>query len=216
MPRQSQSKAATHPQIDTIDEAIDALRAGELVVYPTETLYGIAADPFSKSALSRLFEVKGREAAKTVALIAADAVSALSLSREVSPVARRLADSFWPGPLTLVLPARTDIAPELVGPGGGVGVRVSPHPIAHALASGLGRPITATSANRAGKPPARTLAEARKALGDKVKVFLEGGTLGASAPSTVVEVKDSEWRIIREGAVSSAQIAIALAGEALE
>jgi L-threonylcarbamoyladenylate synthase len=205
-----------HPRIDTVVEAIDALRAGELVVYPTETFYGIAADPFSKSALKRLFEVKGREAAKTVALIAADAVSALSLSREVSPVARRLADSFWPGPLTLVLPARADIAPELVGPGGGVGVRVSPHPIAHALASGLGRPITATSANLAGKPPAKTLAEAREALDGKVKVFLEGGTLGASAPSTVVEVKDSEWRIIREGAVTGAQIAIALAGEALE
>lgn len=215
MPRQPPSKA-THYRVDTIDEGIEALRAGELVVYPTETFYGIAADPFSNQALQLLFDVKGRDAAKTVAMIAADANAAFSLSREVSAVARRLADSFWPGPLTLVLPARPDLAPELVGPGGGVGVRVSPHPVAQALAAGLGKPITATSANRAGQPPARTLAEAHAGLGNKIKVFLEGGTLGAAAPSTVVEVMGDDWRIIREGAVSRGQIAIALAGEALE
>ncbi|HTR63781.1 MAG TPA: L-threonylcarbamoyladenylate synthase [Candidatus Binataceae bacterium] len=206
----------THPEIFSIDDGIEALRSGELVVYPTETFYGIAADPFSKTALKRLFEIKGRAAEKTVALIAADTRSAFSIAREVPPLARRLADNFWPGPLTLVVPARVDMPPELVGPGGGVGVRVSPHPEAHALAAGFGCPITATSANLAGQPPAKTLAEARQALGKKVKVYLEGGTLGASAPSTVVEVVNGEWRIIREGAVSRRQIAAALAEEALE
>jgi L-threonylcarbamoyladenylate synthase len=212
----TRAEAQAHPRIYTLDEAITALRAGELVVYPTETFYGIGADPFSKSALARLFEIKGRDALKTVAMIAADVHSAFSLTRELSPLAQQLADSFWPGPLTLVLPARLDLAPELLGPSGGVGVRVSPHPVAQALAAGLGRPITATSANLSGQPPAKTLAEARTALGDKVKVYLEGGTLTAAAPSTVVEVIGSEWRIIREGAVSSRQIAVALAGEALE
>jgi L-threonylcarbamoyladenylate synthase len=208
--------SASHPKISTIEEAIDALRAGDLVVYPTETFYGVAADPSSKSALKRLFAVKGREAAKTVAMIAADTRSAFSLAREVSPIARRLAECFWPGPLTLVLPAGVQIASELVGSSGGVGVRVSSHPTARALAAGLERPITATSANRAGASPAKTLADARTALGRKVKVYLEGGILRTGAPSTVLEVAGDRWRIIREGAVSGHQIAAALAGEALE
>ena len=217
MPGSSSAKVcSSHPTIGTIQDAIDVLRAGELVVYPTETFYGVAADPSSKSALQRLFAIKGRDAAKTVAMIAADTRSAFSLAREVSPIARRLAECFWPGPLTLVLPAAAQIAPELVGVSGGVGVRVSSHPTARALAAGLERPITATSANRARESPAKTLADARKALGSKVKVYLEGGALGTSAPSTVLEVAGDRWRIIREGAVSGRQIAAALAGEALE
>jgi len=217
LPGSSSAKASSsHPEISTIEDALDALRAGELVVYPTETFYGLAADPSSKSALQRLFAIKGRDAAKTVAMIAADTRSAFSLAREVSPIARRLAECFWPGPLTLVLPADAQVASELVGSGGGVGVRVSSHPTARALAAGLERPITATSANRSGEPPAKTLAEARKALGSKVKVYLEGGTLRTTAPSTVLEVAGNQWRIIREAAVSGRQIAAALAGEALE
>jgi L-threonylcarbamoyladenylate synthase len=213
----SSAKASpSHPEIGRIEDAIDALRAGELVVYPTETFYGVAADPSSMSALKRLFAVKGRDAAKTVAMIAADTRSAFSLAREVPPIARRLAECFWPGPLTLVLPAGAQIAADLVGSSGGVGVRVSSHPTARALAAGLERPITATSANRAGEAPAKTLADARKALGRKVKVYLEGGTLETSAPSTVLEVTGDRWRILREGAVSGRQIAAALAGEALE
>ena len=211
--RATKSIGAAH---SSLDDAIDALRAAELVVYPTETFYGLGADPFSPAALERLFVAKGRDAEKTVALIAADADSALALSREVSPIARRLADMFWPGALTLVLPARADLPDAIVGIGGGVGVRVSPHPVALALAAGLGHPLTATSANRAGDPAARTLAEARAALGDKVKVFLEGGTLNAAAPSTVVAVENGSWRLIRLGAISELQLAAALSGEVLE
>jgi L-threonylcarbamoyladenylate synthase len=212
----SAKSSSAHSEISTIEDAIDALRAGELVVYPTETFYGVAADPLSHSALKRLFAIKGRDAAKTVAMIAADTRSAFSLAREVPPIARRLAECFWPGPLTLVLPAGAQIAPELIGVSGGVGVRVSSHPTARALAAGLQRPITATSANRAGEPPAKTLADARRALRRKIKVYLEGGTLGTSAPSTVLQVAGDRWQIIREGAVSGRQIAAALAGEALE
>ncbi|MGB6553479.1 MAG: L-threonylcarbamoyladenylate synthase [Candidatus Binataceae bacterium] len=204
------------PDRSSLDEAIAALRTAELIVYPTETFYGLGADPFSSAALELLFAAKGRDAEKTVALIAADPDSALALPREVSPIARRLADMVWPGALSLVLPARADLPDAIVGIGGGVGVRVSPHPVARALAAGLGHPVTATSANRAGEPPARTLAEARIALGDKVKVFLEGGTLTAAAPSTVVAVEDDTWRLIRAGAISELQLAAALSGEVLE
>jgi L-threonylcarbamoyladenylate synthase len=191
------------------------LQADELVVYPTETFYAIGADAFSSKALQRLFQVKGREPGRPVGLIAADTAMAFSVAREIPIDARRLADAFWPGPLTLVLPARDGIAPELAG-ADGVGVRVSPNPIARALSAGIGRPITATSANLSGGAPANTLEQARAGLGEKVKVYLEGGKLTASAPSTVVAVKQSGWKMVRLGAISESQIAIALAGDALK
>jgi L-threonylcarbamoyladenylate synthase len=192
-----------------LEDGIAALKAGELVVYPTETFYAIGAAAFSPIALERLFRVKGREPGRPVGLIAADTAMAFSSAREVPIDARRLADAFWPGPLTIVLPAREEIAPELAGPDG-VGVRVSPNPVARALSTAIGRPITATSANLSGQAPARTLAEARAALGEKVKVYLEGGRLTASAPSTVVAVGNSGWKIVRMGAISESRIAAAL------
>jgi L-threonylcarbamoyladenylate synthase len=198
-----------------LEDGIAALRASELVVYPTETFYAIGADAFSSTALRRLFQVKGREPGRLVGLIAADTAMAFSVAREVSIDARRLADAFWPGPLTLVLPARDNIAPELAG-ADGVGVRVSPNPVARALSAGIGQPITATSANLSGEAPASTLEQARSGLGEKVKVYLEGGRLTASAPSTVVAVNESGWKMVRLGAISESQIAIALAGDALK
>jgi L-threonylcarbamoyladenylate synthase len=218
LPRKSTAKSAaaeSTAEIFRIDDGIAALRSGELVVYPTETFYGIGADPFSRSALQRLFAVKAREPERPVGLIAADTAMAFSVASEVPIDARRLADAFWPGPLTLVVPARAEIAPELVGPNG-VGMRVSPHPVAHALAAGLGRPITSTSANLSGQPPATTLAEARQPFGAKVKVYLEGGKMAASAPSTVVAFEGGEWKMLRVGAISADQIAAVLAGEALK
>ncbi|MGA9722362.1 MAG: L-threonylcarbamoyladenylate synthase [Candidatus Binatus sp.] len=197
----------------SLDDGISALKAGELVAYPTETFYAIGADAFSSAALRRLFRAKGREPGRPVGLIAADTAMAFSVAREIPHDARRLANAFWPGPLTIVLPAREDIAIELAGPDG-VGVRVSPNPIARALSAGLGRPITATSANLSGAAPASTLAEARAGLGEKVKVYLEGGKLTASAPSSVVAVGRNGWKMVRVGAISEDRIATALVGDA--
>jgi L-threonylcarbamoyladenylate synthase len=209
--RQSNAPFDAHSR----DRAIEALRSGETVVYPTETFYGMGADALSLAALDRLFALKGREPGKPVALIAADARSAFELARELPEAARRLADAFWPGPLTLVLPARDNLPGPLIGPDCRVGVRVSSHPIARALAAGLGRPITATSANLAGGQPATTLAEARDAFGAKVKVYLEGGELAASAPSTVVACDRNGWRVLRAGAISERAVAAALSVEGL-
>ncbi|HEX4209213.1 MAG TPA: L-threonylcarbamoyladenylate synthase [Candidatus Binataceae bacterium] len=194
----------------SIPEAVAALREGNLVVYPTETFYGLAADPFSPLAMERLFALKDREAGKTVALIAHDHNSAFALAAVVPVIARKLAERFWPGPLTLVLPARSGLHDSLVGPDCGVGVRVSPHPIASALAAGLGHPITATSANLAGHPPAATLAAATAPFGERVSVYLDGGELTATSPSTVVACDHGGWRILRAGAVTVDQIIAAL------
>ncbi len=194
-------------------QALAALVAGEAVVYPTETFYGIGVDALAPAALERLFAIKGREPDKPVALIAANAAMAFALARAVPERARRLAAAFWPGPLTLVLPAREGIPAALIGPDGGVGVRVSSHPIACALAAGLGRPISATSANLAGQPPAVELEAARRALSGKVKVFLDGGRLNGGPPSTVVAVSADRIRTIRPGAIDERELAACLGSE---
>ncbi len=208
--------AAKPSEIAGLDEALAALRADELVVYPTETYYALGADPFSEDAMERLFALKGRDPEKPVALIAADAPMAFALARSTPESAHALADAFWPGPLTLVLAPRDGIPGALIGPTGGVGVRVSPNPVARALSAGLGRPITATSANLSGQPPASTLSAARAALGDRVRVYLEGGTLHASAPSTVVACEDEGFRIIRAGAIVERELVAALSTGALK
>lgn len=205
---------ARHPA--SIDDALAALRAAAAVVYPTETFYALGVDAMSAAALKRLFAIKGREPGKPVALIAADSAMAFGVAREVPPDARVLAEAFWPGPLTLVLPAKHGISPALINADGGVGVRVSSHPVARALAAGLGGPLTATSANRGGARPAVELKEARRAFGTKVKVFLEGGRLAGGAPSTVVAIGPAGTRVLRAGAVSERQIAAALAGGLLK
>lgn len=201
----------TAQQRAAIDDALAALRAGEAVVYPTETFYALGADALSPAALKRLFEIKGREPGKPVALIAADAAMAFGVAREVPAEARVLAEAFWPGPLTLVLPARDGIDEALLNADGGVGIRVSPHPMARAVAAGLGRPLTATSANLSGEPPAAELSQAEHALGAKVSIYVDGGRLAGGAPSTVVVAGPAGIRIVRSGAVSESEIAAVLA-----
>lgn len=209
------SDAGAPAETFTLDDGIAALREGELVVFPTETFYGLGADAYSANALALLFDVKGREKDRPVGLIAADATMAFSIFNEVHPYARRLADAFWPGPLTIVMQARDGFTPELCGPEG-VAVRVSSNPVARALAAGLGNPITATSANISGRPPGAALEQAREAFGDKVKVYLEGGNLMATRPSTVVVLNEDNWQVLRPGAISETEIAAVLAVEALK
>ncbi len=186
--------------------AVQALHGGEVIVYPTETFYGLGVDFSVRGALDRLFAIKAREPGKPIALIAANLEMAFSVAREVPPAARRLAERFWPGPLTLVMPAAPGLPAALVGPDGGVGVRVSPHRVARALAAALGRPVTATSANLAGASPARTIVEARATFENRVAVYLEGGTMSAGAPSTIVAFEGSRLRLLRAGAISEARL----------
>ncbi len=212
MIQQTENPAESRSETSALDHAVEALRRGELIVYPTETLYALGADAASPVALERLFAAKAREAGKPVALIAADAAMAFAIARDIPAAARRLAKVFWPGPLTLVMPAEAGLPAPLLGPGGGVGIRVSSHPIARALARRLGRPITATSANVAGQPPPTTLAQARAAFGRKVKVYLEGGVLSASPPSTVVAFdRRQRLKVLRAGAIPQCRLDAALA-----
>jgi L-threonylcarbamoyladenylate synthase len=182
--------------------AVAILRRGGVVCFPTETFYGLAADALDEAAVARVLDAKGRAETQPIAVIAPDLDAASRLWIDVPPAARALIEAHWPGPLTIVLPARPTVPRALVGPQGGIGVRVSSHPIAHALAVSFGGPITATSANPAGRPPARVVETARAQLGDAVDGYLDGGTTPGGPASTIVEVaSDGSLRIIRQGAI---------------
>jgi L-threonylcarbamoyladenylate synthase len=187
---------------DPIEEAVRVLNHGGIVCFPTETYYGLAVDALDERAVAHLVEVKGRED-RPIATILFDLSAGSVLWRELSPALAALAARHWPGPLTLVAPALPEVPRALVGPGGGVGARVSSHPLARALAR-FG-PITATSANRAGAAPACTIDQARSQFGDLVDFYLDGGETPGGAPSTVVEAgADGRPRVIRAGAVEIA------------
>jgi L-threonylcarbamoyladenylate synthase len=190
---------------------VEALAAGGLVVFPTETVYGLGAEARSPEAVERLVAVRGRDAGKPILVLVADLAMAASVSREPSREVRRLADRFWPGALTLVLPAREGLPAPLTAGTGTIGVRVPAHATARALVAGLGRPVTAPSANPPGAEPPRTLAAARAYFGDAVAVYLDGGVLPGGA-STVASVDDGELRVLRAGPVPESALRAALDG----
>jgi L-threonylcarbamoyladenylate synthase len=188
---------------------VAALAAGELVVFPTETLYGLGADARSAAAVARLVAVRGREEGKPILVLIRDLDMATTVAGDVPPAARRLAARFWPGPLTLVLPARAGLPGPLTAGSGTVGVRVPGHPLARALVEGLGAPVTAPSANPPGAPAPRRLTEAQAYFGGRVAVYLDGGEL-AGGGSTVVALEGGELRLLRRGPVAEQALRAAL------
>jgi L-threonylcarbamoyladenylate synthase len=180
--------------------AVDEIRGGGVVGFPTETFYGLAADPRSPAAVGRLFALKGRDGAKAIALLAADFAQVEAVA-ELPADGRRLAQAFWPGPLTLVLPARGGLAPGVCSDAGLVGIRISSHPVARALAAGCGHAVTATSANRSGEPPAAAAGEVATAMPD-LSVIVDGGPAAGGAPSTLVEVSRGQVTLVRPGAIA--------------
>jgi L-threonylcarbamoyladenylate synthase len=176
---------------------------GALVGFPTETFYGLGADPWDREAVKALFALKGRAADSPVALIAADLEAARRVGAkgafDAGTAAERLARAFWPGPLTIVVPAHPDLPAELTAGTGTIGVRVSSHPIAAKLAAERGA-ITATSANPSGKPPVTTAAEVSAYFPGLPVV--DGGTTPGGPPSTVLDCTADPPRIVRAGAVA--------------
>jgi L-threonylcarbamoyladenylate synthase len=194
---------AVTPRDTEVAAAADILRHGGTVCFPTETYYGIAADARDAAAVARVVAAKGRAEEQPIAVIAPDADTPVSLLRAVPARARELAAAHWPGPHTIVARAVTALPPQLVGPGGGVGVRVSSHPWAAALARAFGGAITATSANVSGAPPTVTAGDARAQLGGAIDLYLDGGVAPGGPASTVVEITpDGALRVLRAGAIS--------------
>jgi len=186
--------------------AIDALRRGDVIVFPTETLYGLGADALNSAAVEKIFQLKGRDSLNPIPVLVAGPEMLRNLVIEIPPLAQKLMDRFWPGPLTLVLPARRDLPKPLLNASGGIAVRISSQPIATQLLKALRRPMTATSANPSGKEPARTLQEAKSYFSGKIKVFLEGGRLTSKSGSTVVEIVGAAIKIIRDGDIAAFEL----------
>lgn len=187
-----------------VDEIVAALRAGEAVVLPTDTVYGVAALPAVAGATARLRTLKERGADAPFAVLVADRAQAAEVA-ELPPRATRLADAHWPGPLTLVLP-RTAAASrwDLGGDPSTIGIRSPDHPLIQAVARAAG-PIATTSANRHGRPTPPTAAEAASALTGEVALTVDGGRLPGTA-STVVDLTGPEPRTLREGPISAADL----------
>ena len=192
---------------ETLGIAIAALRRGDVIVYPTETLYGLGADALNAAAVEKVFQLKDRDSASPISLLVADRPMLELVVDKIPPLAEELINQFWPGPLTMVLPATRNLSKRLTNSAGGVGVRISSQAIATDLVKELGRPLTATSANPSGKMPARTVEQARRYFHSKVSVFLDGGELHSNVGSTVVEISSNTIRIIREGEISKAVLA---------
>ncbi len=195
---------ATSPDPTAIETAAAAIRAGGLVVLPTDTLYGLAADPFNRTAVRRVFAAKRRAAGQPLPLIAADTAQVVRHIGALSTAAERLARRFWPGPLTLLLRAPDSLASETTGGTGLVGVRVPNHHVALALCRASDRPLTATSANISGQPASPDPNAVLAALSGeeaRIDVLLDAGKTAGGPPSTIVDMSEDVARLVRAGAI---------------
>jgi L-threonylcarbamoyladenylate synthase len=182
------------------------LLAGGLVALPTETFYALAAHPGQEAALTRLFQLKERSLEKPVLLLVAGPEMLSQVAREIPEAGARLMARFWPGPLTLILLARPGLPQLLTGGTGTIGVRQPRQAVTCRLVASLGFPVTGTSANRSGQPSLTGAADVAREFGDGVDLILDTGPCPGGRPSTIVDVTGEPPRLVRAGAVPSAQL----------
>jgi L-threonylcarbamoyladenylate synthase len=210
---ETESYKAKEPRAENIAEAVAALRRGDVIVFPTETLYGLGADALNSTAVEKVFQLKGRDSKNPIPVLVTDREMLFNLVVAIPSLAEKLISRFWPGPLTIIFPARRDIPPRLLNASGGIGVRISSQTIAAELIKALGRPLTATSANPSGRPPAHIVQDAKEYFSDRINIFVDGGKLASKTGSTVVEILDDALRIIRAGDIGRSQLEDALGAE---
>ncbi|RJL24498.1 L-threonylcarbamoyladenylate synthase [Bailinhaonella thermotolerans] len=183
-----------------LEEAAAALRRQELVVLPTDTVYGIGADAFTHAAVAKLLEAKGRGRDMPSPVLVGTVRAAQALVEDLGTYGQDLIDTFWPGALTLVVRANRALMWDLGETKGTVALRMPLHPVALDLLKEIG-PMAVSSANRSGSPPAATAAEAEEQLGDAVSVYLDGGKSNDLTPSTIVDLTTPVPRLLRAGAI---------------
>ena len=192
--------------LSELDKAFAALDSGGVVVFPTDTLYGLGADVFSLPALQRIFAIKGRPAELALPVLVAGLDQVESVALPMSNQAQELAERFWPGPLTLVMRRSPELPDLVTGGADTVAVRMPAHRIPLALARRLGRPITGTSANLSGQPDLLDLDSIENQLGNLVDYIIRSGPPPEGTGSTVVDITRNETRLLREGAISLEEI----------
>jgi L-threonylcarbamoyladenylate synthase len=199
------------PDKAAIDRAAAAIRRGSLVAIPTDALYALVCDSLNLHAVGRIFEAKGRESARALPLLVGDVVMAEELSKEVSPRFYLLARHFWPGPLTIIVPASSRVPLKVTGNTGRLALRHSRSKVANALMERLGQPLIATSANLSGQPTCSSGIEVFGVMDGRVDLVLDGG-LATGAGATTVDITEPFWRVIKEGAIPEREIAAVLKG----
>lgn len=187
--------------LGSIDVAVSVLRSGGVVAYPTDTLYGLAVDPRRDDAVEKLFAVKGRDLATAIPLIAGSLGQAVEVA-ELGEDELRLARQFWPGPLSIVAPARPSVSRLVLAGGRTVAVRVPAHPLARELALSCGFCLTATSANLSGEPGTADPDAVARSLSGRIDCLLDGGPAPGGPPSTIVEVRAGVPVLVRAGAIA--------------
>lgn len=187
-------------------EARTVLRSRGVLALPTETFYALAVDPFDEAVLARLFALKARPTAKPVLVLIAGPAMLFQVARELPAAAIPLMAAFWPGPLTLILPARLDLPPLLTGGTGTIGLRQPRQDLVCRLMAALGLPLTGTSANRSGQEALTTAGAVAREFGDGVDLILEAGPCPGGLPSTIVDVTVSPPRLVRAGAIPAARL----------
>ena len=194
------------PEPELIDQAAQYVLQGEVVVYPTETIYGLGADVLNRKAVKKIYELKQRDYGLPIALLVADIAMLKEYTTEIPERAFALIRRFWPGPLTILFEVNSKMPKGLVTNTNKIGVRISSHPVAAALVAKVGRPITTTSANLSDYPPSLNARHVQKFFGEKISCILNGGECEPSRGSTVVDVTDESMRIIRAGSVSIEEV----------
>ncbi|MDE1152054.1 MAG: L-threonylcarbamoyladenylate synthase [Micavibrio sp.] len=200
------------PEPQLIEQVADALAKGNVAAVPTDTFYGLAVDPVNLRAVDRIYELKSRARHKPLSLLLSDMAQSYELARNLDGAFDRLAERFWPGPLTLVVRAGSKLPLRVTANTGNVAIRVPEATICRSIVSRLGVPITATSANLAGFPECTTASCVREQFGDKIPMIVDGGPTLRTLPTTIVDLSGggNSWMILREGAIPTHEIALAL------
>jgi L-threonylcarbamoyladenylate synthase len=189
-----------------LQPVVDWLRAGGIVAFPTDTFYGLAVDPSSEAAVRALFDLKGRGAQAALPFVASDRPQVERWCGVLSQTNARLADHFWPGPLSLVLHAPSAVVPEAIGAGDSLAIRVPAARIARLLAEAWGTPVPATSANRSGEPPAASAAALANLARDPRVLVVDGGSTPGGLPSTIVDGRGATPVRVRDGAIAWSRV----------
>ena len=199
------------PEDPAIERAVDAIRQGKIVSIPTEALYTLVADPYNLFAVTRVFKAKGRETVRSLPLLVTDTMMVEDLAREISKRFYVLARRFWPGPLSIILPAASKVPLKVTGNTGRLSVRQSQSKVAEKILARINQPVIATSANLSGQPTCTTGIEVFGVMDGRVDLVLDGGAC-VGAGSSTVDITEPYWRMIREGSVPEKEIAECLKG----
>ena len=201
---------AEEPQPEAIERAAAAIRRGRVVAIPTDALYSLVADPFNLRAVAGVFRAKGREIHRSLPLLVADVIAAEDLASELNNRFFILARRFWPGPLTIIVPASARVPLKVTGNTGRLALRQPRAKIANALIAAMNQPLISTSANISGSPTCRSGIQVFGTMDGRVDLVLDGG-MCSGAGATTVDITEPYWKIIREGAIEEKEIAEALA-----